>query len=95
MFECNMENDESMTRLVFSGQATVESGQKIKDCLVLGLEQGKDLHVDADDVRDMDLCLVQACIAAKKTAEERGLRMTLQGKDLTQYLHKVGCADFL
>lgn len=95
MFEYNIENDENITRLVFSGQATVESGQKIKDALILGLEQGKDLHVESDDVRDMDLCLVQACIAAKKTAEERGLQMTLQGKDLMQYLQKTGCTDFL
>jgi anti-anti-sigma regulatory factor len=78
--------------LKFKGDLTIEHGEKIKEALNQVLTQGKDIFVDLDDMIKVDLCFIQALLAAQKSAWNSQLSfMVSENEVLKKYAQSLGC----
>ncbi len=90
MLEYKTEDTKERVNVSLSGNATVENGDELKTMFVEVLQKGKDILVDTRNLDRFDLCLVQSCLAAKKSAEAQGFEVAWEGEDLTEYMARIG-----
>ncbi|OIQ95370.1 hypothetical protein GALL_226380 [mine drainage metagenome] len=80
-------------RLILDGAATIACCQDLHARLLSALRGGRDVVVDCAALEDADLCLVQALLAAHRTARANGQRLWLArptGDVLPDLLRRAG-----
>ncbi|MFP4169323.1 MAG: STAS domain-containing protein [Desulfonatronovibrionaceae bacterium] len=90
MLEYELVNEKVGARLLLTGDGSIENGEKLKEAFRTALDRGGNIIVDTSGLKSMDLCLVQTYIAAGKEAENMGVHLELQGKNIQDYMQRVG-----
>src|SRR5664279_5111930 len=85
--------------LVIADELTIATIVNAKTRLMVALENGEDLEVDARGVSEVDVAGLQVLLAAKREAETRGhtfsLPVSSRSEPLAQALALAGLTDAL
>ena len=75
--------------LVLQGPLTLARGKEIKKSVESAIEEGGEMEIRFGDVPEADLSFLQTLCAASRTAEERGVRLTIRDEELPDALAGV------
>ena len=88
-----MTEDETRQVIACDGEITVASADELHDRLCRALTDGRPIEVDLSEASVVDVSIVQLLIAARASAERRGVVLTLRkpaGLALLETLRRGG-----
>lgn len=96
VMETEPDGAENFNRITLSGRLTIERAPEFKDLFLNALDAGMDFDVDMTAVESVDVTFLQVLWAAYKSAEKRGLCISVAGpipENLKETAALAGFAD--
>ena len=97
MYEINLDESESKIVLRFNEPLTIQNILDIREAIISSIDKAGNLVIDHGSIEDFDSSYLQLLIAAKRSIELSGKKMTIKGTDgdaFHKLLEETACLSF-